>query len=234
LIAQAYRGESIAPLNAVLAGRTAHPLGHYLDVWNQIARSLLMGEAVIVVALIFVAWPRLRHAVDARFGSVPAQVALPAHFRLSRNRFVLVSGVIAVVVGVQLFTIATQREYWPFSNYSMYSHDQGATMTWIRVYGVTPEGEFNLDPEVYLKPFDGTRLSLGLEWCVIDRPDAVTDEAMRNLYALYETGRTRRKHPGPPLVALRLYRQTWSLDPSLANVDRPDVNELLHELAVTN
>ena len=50
VIRQAYRGESLGMLNAMLSGRAVHPLSRYLDVWSALALRITIGLIVAAVA----------------------------------------------------------------------------------------------------------------------------------------------------------------------------------------
>ena len=98
--------------------------------------------------------PRFQRLVDAHLGPLPAGSDARTRWNIGRGRLVVATGVIVVVVGMQLRDIATQTEHWPFSPYRMYSREQSRTQAWTRVYGVTSHGEIYLMPDRYLSPFD--------------------------------------------------------------------------------
>ena len=78
---------------------------------------------------------------------------------MSGGRRLVVSGFIACTMGLQFLEVARQGEHWPYAQYAMYASEHGGDITWYRVYGVTPEGEFPLDRDEYFPPFDPQRLS---------------------------------------------------------------------------
>lgn len=151
---------------------------------------------------------------------------------LSVGRRVVVNGLIAFLVGLQLLEVVRPGERWPFAPYAMYASEHGADITWRRVYGVTAAGEFPLDQERYHSPLDPWRLSFSFA----PRPPRrgliipPTVDMLRVVGRLYERGRVEGRHHGPPLTGLRLYEITWELDPKLANRERPDRMVLLAEV----
>jgi hypothetical protein len=235
VIIRAYHGESLAALNALIRGQAAHPVEEYLSEWRLIARSILIGEMLLGFVFAVLTWPTFQRRVDAWVGPVPVRRTLIGG-GMPKGREVVVSCVMLFVVGMQLLDIGLQKKHWPFSNQAMYSGQQLGSMWWIRVYGVTPEGEFWLVPEKYLLPFDTIRLVYGFESQVLSRSDwrTAVDQALRNLHELYKMGRRSGSHGGPPLLALRLYRFEWRLDPSLANKENPEKKEQLYELRLAN
>ena len=142
---------------------------------------------------------------------------------MSGGRRLVVSGFIACVVGLQFVEVARQGEHWPYAQYAMYASEHGGDITWYRVYGVTPVGEFPLDRDAYFPPFDPQRFS----YAFAPRPprrDLIippTTDLLRVVGRLYERARVTGRHEGPALTGLRAYRLTWELDRSLANRDHP-------------
>jgi hypothetical protein len=159
-------------------------------------------------------------------------MAPPNHFGLTAARWMAVNGFIAGIIGLQFLEVARQGEHWPYAQYAMYASEHGGNITWYRVYGVTPTGEFPLDRDEYFPPFDPQRLS----YAFAPRPprrDLVvppTPELLQVVGRLYERARLAGRHDGPPLTGLRAYKLTWQLDRTLANRDRPE-QELLGEVA---
>ena len=142
---------------------------------------------------------------------------------MSGGRRLVVSGFIACVVGLQFLEVARQGEHWPYAQYAMYASEHGGDITWYRVYGVTPEGEFPLDRDAYFSPFDPQRLSFAFA----PRPprrDLVippTTDLLRVVGYLYERARVAGRHDGPALTGLRAYQLTWQLDRNLGNREDP-------------
>jgi hypothetical protein len=91
----------------------------------------------------------------------------------------------------------------------------------------SPLIEIQLDSNLYLQPFDLSRLPPALKQAAQEN---TLDEAMIDCLTRYEALRRAGRHDGPPLVAMRLYMVTWKLDPSLSNIDRPDRKDLLTEV----
>jgi len=104
------------------------------------------------------------------------------------------------------------------------------TFSMLRLYGVvqrSPLIEIPLDSNLYLQPFDNSRLSAALEHALRENR---LEEGVTDCLTRYEGLRRAGRHTGPPLVAMRLYRLTWTLDTSASNVDRPDRKDLLTEV----
>lgn len=159
-------------------------------------------------------------------------MASPNRFGLSTARWLAINGFIAGIVGLQFLEVARQGEHWPYAPYAMYASEHGGDITWYRVYGVTPAGEFPLDREEYFSPFDAQRLSYAFAPRP-PRPDLVvppTPELLRVVGRLYERARVAGRHDGPRLTGLRAYKLTWQLDRTLANRDLP-AQHLLGEVA---
>jgi hypothetical protein len=230
VIAQAYRGESLPVLNAMIRGQAAVPVDHYLSLWRDLAMRILTVEAGIALLLALLSFPLLHRAVDRWLGPAPAAS------RMSRRHVIVASSVVLALVGLQLLDVAFQREDWPFSSYPMYAGRQGDRIAWLRVYGVTASTEFPLVPEHHLRPFDTARLNYSLSDGVLGRADqaAALERAMKSLYRLYETGRRGGEHGGPAVHALRLYHEGWQILPSLANKPTPEERRLLFELRVAD
>jgi hypothetical protein len=214
LIARAYRGDA-SVLNALIRGRALHSLDHYLDAWRRLAPALVVLEAVLGGVTAAVLWSR------------PALSRLTG---LSGRRVLTIHLVFLVFAGTQVLEAAGQSEHWPFSNYGMYSAVQAPVISWVRLAGVTDDGEFWLD-EVHLRPFTRDRISLILLGLMPKQAawSARMDEALAGIGRLYVDGSRSGRHGGPPLRALRLYRLGWTLDASLANRAVPDSKELLGE-----
>jgi hypothetical protein len=152
---------------------------------------------------------------------------------VSKSRLFVVYGLGAIIVGGALSDLVRDTEHWPFSQYPMFSQTEVTrTFSMLRLYGIleqSPSVEVPLDSNLYLEPFDNSRLPPALEHAArVNR----LDEAVMNCLTRYEALRREGRHNGPPLAGMRLYRLTWTLDPSASNVDQPDRKELLTEVVV--
>ena len=138
---------------------------------------------------------------------------------------------IGVVVGGQVYDLVFDREHWPFSPYPMYSYVMGERVSVYRLMGVEDDGgEFPLLNSRYLRPLNWLGMAGALSR--LDRkPDRerLLGEALGDCLARYERRRVAGEHDGPPLRAIRLYRLSWTMNPSASNRDRPDRRELLFE-----
>jgi hypothetical protein len=151
----------------------------------------------------------------------------------------LVNVVTIMLIAGSLFCIVLDEEYWPFSQYPMFSWvtREYSISEW-RLYGVTqeePHGEIPLLTSTkYIKPFDQIRLQIALGK-IVSTPDAerrqnMLDKALLDLLERYEQLRRARHHGGPPLQGIRLY-STWSqFDPRRVNVDFPKHRKLVAEV----
>ena len=153
---------------------------------------------------------------------------------MSRRRVWLVHALLVVMVGGHLHDLATGREHWPFSPYPMYAH---AAREWSVVVpllvGVRRDGgELPLRGEAYLAPFDQSRLlqALGAILLQTDGRERAS-VALRDCLARYERRRVAHEHDGPALGALRYYHETWALDREARNVERPERQDLVLEVA---
>lgn len=162
----------------------------------------------------------------AAFMSAPA---------MPRHRLWTAHAAIAVIVGGSLACIATDREYWPFSQYEMFSYPV-ATQPYaeIALMAVPAAGgeEFSLRPHKYIKPFDWPRQRVALER-LLARPDRdqALPRALADVARRYDLRRSR--HRGPALQAVRFYRFEWDgvdpHEPSSAEPDRMARRVLLAE-----
>jgi hypothetical protein len=147
-----------------------------------------------------------------------------------------ISAAIVVAVGWQVTVVALDKEIWPFSQWPMYSHIEGPTMTHLVVVGVrrndSAGAELPLEPK-HLAPLDKWRLTAALK-TTLKRPteERAPERALRTIFEHYD--RTREVHGGPPIVGTRLYAITWTLRPNAENRDRPDARELLAEYRLPN
>jgi len=144
---------------------------------------------------------------------------------LSRRRLVVIHVLIAAVLIGHAYCLATDTEYWPFSQYPMYSTlaKRGAYSD-LMLVGVTatdPPRQISMTEDKYLLPFDWVRLRealLRLE----AQPDHGTrlPEALRECWRRYDVLRRSGRHHSPPLAAVRLSRQTWEeVGPGAPSVD---------------
>ncbi|HKW94492.1 MAG TPA: hypothetical protein VJX92_21590 [Methylomirabilota bacterium] len=236
VIAQAYRGESLSILNAMIRGQALFPLEHYFQVWRETAVRILVVEAAFGLLLAFLTWPVVQRGVDRGLGGVTAPAGAALNVRMSRKQLIVANCVVLVLLGLQILDIAMQREDWPFSNYPMYASQQTEHYSWIRVYGVAETGEFALAPERQLRPWDFVRINYSFAGTVLSQPDQSTSgrRALESLYRLYEAGRRAGEHNGPPLRALRVYREQWRIEPELANKATPEERQLIYELNISD
>ena len=160
---------------------------------------------------------------------------------MSEQRILLLHVVIGLLVAGSLYVIVTDQEYWPFSQYPMYSIliGQKDSLEALRLYGVTqeePPQEIPLRDYQYLQPFARSRLHSALKWIYIksqrdpEKRQQMLNEALLDCLKRYEELRLAGRHDGPPLRGIRLYGVRWKLDPWAGNVDQPDYRILLAEV----
>jgi hypothetical protein len=224
MIAKAYRGESLGIFNRLITGQTNHSLIEYLADWSRLANKASFGFGVLAVCVIL--------ALGLGEGeSGAAALESSSITAMSRPRLLVVYALGAVIFGGALADLVRDTEHWPFSQYPMFSYMQQAkTYSMLRLYGVvqrSPLIEVPLDSNLYLEPFDNSRLPAALQIAIRENR---LDEGVTDCLTRYEALRRADRHGGPPLVAMRLYRLTWALDPSASNVDRPDRKDLLSEV----
>ncbi len=224
VIAKAYDGESLTVFNRLITGQANHPLTEYLAHWTRMASKMSFGLVVLGVYALLAVLGLTRDATVER--SEPAR-----EVAMSMPRLLIVYGLGAIILGGALPDLARDTEHWPYSQYPMFSQMQASnTYSMLRLYGVvqrSPVIELQLDSNLYLEPFDNSRILAALENA---RQKDRLDEGVMDCLTRYEALRRAGRHEGPPLVAMRLYRVTWTLDPSANNIDRPDRKDLLTEV----
>jgi hypothetical protein len=225
LIVKAYRGETLTIFNSLIKGQTQHLLTEYLGRWSGLAGKMSFGLAVLGV-YILLAVVGLTKEATVELNAPAGKVAM------SKPRLLVVYALGAIIFGGAFYDLLRDTEHWPFSPYPMFSEiTTGKTLSMLRLYGVvqrSPLVEIQLDNNLYLQPFDNSRLADALGHARLQNR---VDEAVTDCLARYEALRRAGRHDGPPLVAMRLYLVTWTLDPSARNIDRPDRKELLAEVA---
>jgi hypothetical protein len=129
---------------------------------------------------------------------------------MTRLRALLVGATIAGSIALSLAAIAADRLLWPFAHYPMYSERFGPRTELTRAVGVTADGRElplprPLEPRGLLLHFVVRRAER--------RPDA-PERLARIATAIgteYERQRSKGGIDGPPLAAVRLYRDTIDL-----------------------
>jgi hypothetical protein len=224
VIERAYRGESFAVFNHMIRGQSHIPLTEYLARWWRVTTKVSCVLAVLgTYLLLFVVWLTKEDSIES--SGTASKVAM------SNPRLWVVYVLGAVIFIGALPDIVRDTEHWPYSQYPMDSDlYEYETYSMLRLYGVvqtSPLVEIQLDKISYIQPFDHSRLSTGLGYALSVHRE---DEAVADCLLRYESLRRAGRHDGPPLVAMRLYMVTWTLDPTVSNIDRPDRKELLTEV----
>jgi len=224
VIAKAYHGESLTIFNRLITGQHDHPLTEYLARWNRMASKASFGLAFLGAYILL--------AVVGLTRETTVELSVPAgKVAMSRPRLFVVYALGAVILGGALSDLVRDTEHWPFSPYPMYSGlATSNTLSALRLFGVvqrSPLVEIQLDSGLYLQPFDNSRLGDALEYALRENS---AREGVADCLARYEALRRAGRHDGPSLVAMRLYRVTWTIDPSPNDLDHPDRKELLMEV----
>jgi hypothetical protein len=220
VIRSAYHGTSLNIFNDILEGRATRPVEAYLAAWDRLASHvsvLLLAAGVFALIL-----------------TRPSTLAF-----IHRRRSWLVYALFAFIVGGHLFEIVTGAgmstpEHWPFSAYPMYSLVlENNAMQGFRVFGVIDQDvdgeaddELILNDFAYLRPFDRSRLGQALESIWKRGDEEALRHALVDCLSRYERHRVLGHHHGPRLNGLRLYRLTWTSDPSIVQ-SAPLKRELL-------
>ena len=164
---------------------------------------------------------------------------------MSKRRMLLINLIITFLIAGSLFCIIFDKEYWPFSQYPMFSKVQtDYSLSGLRLYGVPqeePHHEFSLlaysytKSYAYMEPFDQIRLDTALRKMERkkrkpEKRDRLLNGALLGSLERYEQLRLAGRHDGPPLQGMRLYELEWHLDSWASNVERPDHRELIAEV----
>jgi hypothetical protein len=138
--------------------------------------------------------------------------------------------VIGLILGASAFFTLTEKLFWPFAPYDMYSTSNRELHTQYYLEGESPSGRrFSLSSGRYLHPFNNRELVFKIF------PPLLAERAKLHqkmlLFQRHYTERRRRNlHNGPALQRVRLYRVSWKLDENAANLLRPTRKTLLHEV----
>ena len=132
------------------------------------------------------------------------------------KRQVFVVAIITTLIGIQsVFVVVGLPEAWPFSNYPMFSKSSvRSSATNYTLEGITTDGlPIELSVRHHFQPYNVSKLRIGLG-TQIRKPDStLRDESllhvMQYLSDVYEENRRRRRHTGPPIRELRLYRVAY-------------------------
>ena len=165
---------------------------------------------------------------------MPAPPGATAEISSGRRRLAL--ALVALVAAMQGVAMVSYRELLPFSPFPMFSYIQSDyRASVLNAYAVSADrgNEIPLMPSrsiTYTFPLDGRLLQWSFERIATqaDAPEAF-GRALRDLYERYERGRARGRHAGPPIRAVRLYRENWTLRFDLANADQADSRSLVAE-----
>lgn len=236
VIARAYREESLPILNGLMAGRKVYPLDLYQGLWTQIARRVTTALAALGVVSLIAARPNARAGLDARLQRFTDERLDARTIGMSAARMRRVNGAIAVLTLLSLIAIAADIEFWPFSNYPMYSDLSRPALEVLELFGVNTAGsEVALRDHAYIQPFRLHRLIQTLiRLDTIARRDVEVRAALNDVLERYAMLRQNGRHDGPQLTALRLYRSSWVADRRAADMMPLTRRELLLEVQATS
>jgi hypothetical protein len=128
---------------------------------------------------------------------------------------------IALLLAVSCFDIASGLEHWPFGCYPMYSLLYPKHFTLLRLYGVNDRGEFPMKGDASFPPFDGARVTDALARI----PSSELPAALLNLLHLHN-----RTTPAK-IRTLRLYSASWTLRPDVKGDEPPEQKVLVLEVS---
>ncbi|MEM7316593.1 MAG: hypothetical protein AAF497_25955 [Planctomycetota bacterium] len=223
------------PILSNIVSSDFYPLEKYHSHWAK-ARHRFAGLSCLMVALVAVfSRQSAREWLNQKY-LVPVLSHNMTWWRKTLANLVI----LAVVIG-QVGCIVFDKEFWPFSNYFMFGGVQGPIYENVRVYGVDEAGE-----EIYLSdrfwPYVPGRLEIELKkssldlW--LDTPEgevtpnlpARVDKELHALGRWYEEKRQAGKEDGPKLTEIRVYLNSYDLDPELGNIMKPDRRRILHSV----
>lgn len=142
----------------------------------------------------------------------------------------LPNAIILLVLGASLFFTVTEKLFWPFAPYDMYSTSNRELHTQYYLEGESPAGRrFSLSSGRYLYPFNNRELIFKIFPPLVGNPQLL-DRKLFQFKRLYTERRLRRKHSGPALRRVRLYRISWKLDENASNLLGPVRRTLLREV----
>lgn len=232
-IVAGYEERAFGALNSLFAGRDTHSVEEYLADWARLARQATLLLSVICVVVLAVSIPTVQRIIDLISPS-PRVGLRKTGTELSTWRKLQVFGLASVIVGGHAIAIVLNTEFWPYSNYSMYSTLQGPTFSMNQLVIVDSRGrEHVLNEEVHFPPF-GIRLPAALNnfrW-PIPGDTARLHLAVRAVGSMYQRTRLKGIHSGPKVDRIRLYTYTWLLDPAPKRGEAPDSISLAFDYAV--
>ena len=156
---------------------------------------------------------------------------------MSKRQVLLANAVIVLLITGSLLTVVFDKEYWPFSQYPMFSNLATGNVTMWLLYGVPqeePQQEILLRDAKYIKPFNLSRLSAAFKRMDSNRDpekrQQLLNEALLDSLNRYEELRLAKHHDGPALQSIRLYKVQWQIDAQGQNIDQPNQRELIAEV----
>lgn len=153
----------------------------------------------------------------------------PHQVLLARLRSAAIVGLFALLLAGQAWAVVAGREFWPFSNYPMYAHAQGSSVTAIQVDGVLADGtRYPVSIRRQLAPFDPSRILGFIRRIGKGKHGGERRvEATRALLELYEQHRLSGRHDGPRLDQLEVFETNWKIAPFAANLASPKRRRLI-------
>jgi hypothetical protein len=158
---------------------------------------------------------------------------------MRKHRVLLANAIIVLLASGSLFTVIVDKEYWPFSQYPMFSTlAQTEKVSRLQLYGVTQEeqDEIALRSTEYIHPFNTTRLDRYFrkinKTSDPEKRQQLLNEALLDSLKRYENLRLAGRHDGPVLQSMRLYKVSWQINARKKKVkkNQPERRELIAEL----
>lgn len=146
---------------------------------------------------------------------------LAKEFAMSPRRLAFGLSWVGVLIGLQVWQVAAERDDWPLSSFPMYSGLQRGTVTRQELRAVAASGELSFTAE-HLEPLSPRTVSMVLRHAGAKHAAAVR----RSIFDRYYERRASGEHDGPLLSSLRQYQYTWQIRPDLSNVDKPKLTLL--------
>lgn len=141
---------------------------------------------------------------------------------MSRSRKAAVVTASALFVVLSAWQVRAHREDWPLSKYDMYSLQQGAYAQRKVLYGVSRGGEFPLVSVGY-----GVPSQFWFQFSRIERHENKVQKLLAKLAKDYAARRVTDAKL-PELVGVKVYKETWKIEPRMEGSDHPKRKVLFH------
>lgn len=189
--------------------------------------AVAAGSAALIGGLLFLLLPTTWRDWLLSLG-VPSQEWIKPF----RARFVNV-GILGFLVFPGAVAIVFHADFYPYSDYPMYSSVVHRTdRDVVLAYGVPvdeTQAEMQLASHKYIEPFQQGRLRRVIYRLAQEEfTDLERDAFLQFMYERYEARRLAGVHQGPPLREIRVYAVRWELDATASNRNHPTEQTLLY------